>query len=257
MILAHLRMRRRVALRAAGLLDDAEERAIAAHVESCARCRREDAELRAVVEALEADPRREAEPDLPLDVLVRRVELEVGEALVPHGRPRWWLVALPAAAAALAAVVLVPLVLEKLAPTDPAVVALPVPSLPVEETEGALDRLEHNLAREHAARYLSEARDVLVTVAASGVDCDREEGRLDVGEAPDRSRALLARRALLVEEEAVASARAVLDDVELALREVAELPACVRRRDVERLRDEVVRRHLLMRIRLTTRELEG
>jgi hypothetical protein len=82
---------------------------------------------------------------------------------------------------------------------------------------------------------------------------------VDVGEAPDRSRKLLARRALLVEgrPEAVASARAVLDEVELALREVAELPSCVRRRDVQRLRQDFDRRQLHMRIRLMTRELEG
>jgi hypothetical protein len=82
---------------------------------------------------------------------------------------------------------------------------------------------------------------------------------VDVGDFPDRSRELLARRALVVEDspEAVASARAVLDEVELTLREVAELPSCVRRRDVQRLREEMERRHLQMRISLMTRELEG
>jgi hypothetical protein len=57
--------------------------------------------------------------------------------------------------------------------------------------------------------------------------------------------------------EAVASAQGVLDDVEMALRDVAELPSCVKRRDVERVRHEVERRQLLMRIRVMTRELEG
>ena len=55
----------------------------------------------------------------------------------------------------------------------------------------------------------------------------------------------------------MASAQGVLDDVELALREVADLPSCVKRRDVERVRREVDERQLLMRIRLMTRELEG
>ncbi|HXK08848.1 MAG TPA: hypothetical protein VMT70_04300, partial [Vicinamibacteria bacterium] len=69
---------------------------------------------------------------------------------------------------------------------------------------------------------------------------------------------LLGRRALVQSGgEAVASARGVLDDVELALREVADLPSCVKRVDVEKLRQEVERRQLLMRIRLMTRELEG
>ncbi len=72
-------------------------------------------------------------------------------------------------------------------------------------------------------------------------------------------RELLERRTLVVRGggEAVASAQGVLDDVELALREVADLPSCVKRGDVERLRQEVERRQLLMRIRLMTRELEG
>ena len=122
-----------------------------------------------------------------------------------------------------------------------------------------LDRLERNVAREQAARYLSEAQDVLLAVAASEIDCQWRDGRVDVGEAPDRSRELLARRALIVEDqpEAVASARAVLDDVELALRKVADLPSCVRRRDVRRLRQEIDRQRLHMRIRLMARELEG
>ena len=57
--------------------------------------------------------------------------------------------------------------------------------------------------------------------------------------------------------EAVASAQSVLDDVELALRQVAELPSCVKRGDVELVQKDVEERQLLMRIRLMTRELEG
>jgi len=124
-------------------------------------------------------------------------------------------------------------------------------------SEEALARLERNVAREHAARYLSEASELLVSVSATGLDCDRRDDKLDVGEAPERSRALLERRRLVLESEAVVSAQGVLDDVELALREVADLPSCVRRRDVERVRQQVERRQLLMRIRLMTRELEG
>jgi hypothetical protein len=126
-------------------------------------------------------------------------------------------------------------------------------------SEDALARIERNLAREQAARYLSEAGEVLVTVAATGVDCDRKDDRLDVGAAPERSRQLLEKRRLVVDEggEAVASARGVLDDVELALRQVADLPACVKRRDVELVQKDVEARQLLMRIRLLTRELEG
>jgi hypothetical protein len=257
MILAHLLLRRRVALLAAGVLDGRERDEMRAHVDSCSRCRREYEELRAVVGALEADPLRSAEPEIPVTVLIDRVEQRLDRVATSRPKPaHGWRVALPAAAAAVFAFVLLGTeLLPRRGPEPVAPTPVPVAALPSE----VLDRLERNLAREQAARYLSEAQDVLLAVAATEADCLREEDRLDVGEAPDRSRQLLARRALLVggRPEAVASAQAVLDDVELALREVADLPSCVRRRDVERLRQDIDRRQLHMRIRLMTRELEG
>jgi hypothetical protein len=256
----HLRRRRGVSLLAAGVLEGRERERTLAHVEACPRCRAEHDALRAVVAAMEQDPLREAEPQVSLAFLLGRVEREIERAPVPAERPRWWLVALPAAAAALAVAVLVPLVVARLRPAPTAVHAeIPPSEASLLLTEDALARIERNLAREHAARYLSEAGEVLVAVAATDTDCDPAEERLDVGQAPERSRELLGRRALVVRGggEAVASAQGVLDDVELALREVADLPSCVRRRDVERVRREVEERQLLMRIRLMTRELEG
>jgi hypothetical protein len=255
----HARRRRLVSLLAASALDGAEREEALAHLAACPRCREEHAELVAVVAAMEADPVREAEPPVPLAVLVKRVEREVEGAIVPAGRPRWWLVAVPAAAAVIAAAVLVPPLVLRFRPAPEAARAeIPPADASPLLTEDALARIERNLAREHAARYLSEASEVLVSVAATGTGGDGDEP-LDVGAAPQRSRTLLERRALVVRQggEAVASARSVLDEVEMALREVAELPSRARREDVERLRGEVERRQLLMRIRLMTRELEG
>jgi hypothetical protein len=246
-----------VALLAAGVLDARERDETRAHVDSCAGCRREYTELRALVGAMEADPLRSAEPEMPVSVLIDRVEqrLDRAEAARPSPAVGWRLALPAAAAAALTLVLLGTELLPRLGPEPAAPTPVPAAALPAE----VLDRLERNMAREHAARYLSEAQDVLLAVVATEADCDRENDRVDVGEAPDRSRELLARRALLVEgrPEAVASARTVLDEVELTLREVADLPSCVRRRDVERLRREIDRRQLHMRIRLMTRELEG
>jgi hypothetical protein len=258
-ILAHRRSRRLVSLLAAGALEGREREEALAHVAACPRCRAEHDELRAVVAAMEEDPLREVRPDVPLDVLVARVEREVERALVPEGRPRRWLVACPRRRV-LAVAALVPVIVARLRPAPEAAHAeIPPAEASPLLTEDALARIERNLAREHAVHYLSEAGEVLVAVAATGVDCDRADERLDVGRAPERSRELLERRTLVVRGggEAVASARGVLDDVELALREVADLPSCVKRADVERVRREVEERQLLMRIRLMTRELEG
>ena len=108
-------------------------------------------------------------------------------------------------------------------------------------SDDALRRLERTVAREQAVRYLNEAQDVLVTVAATPRACDRDKARVDVGEEARRSRELLARRALLVEldDEGVAERAPVLEDVEHVLREVASLESCARARDVERVHSEI------------------
>ena len=262
-LLEHFRTRRLVSLLAAGVLDGAERARAERHLERCPRCRAEHEELVALVHAMEEDPLRAAVPGVPPRAFAARVSRALDEALpAPSPRPRWLLVALPAAAAIVAVSLLAPAVVGRLRPT-PAPTLAPIPRLAADAaataaTEEALVRIERNLAREHAARYLADAGDVLVTVAASAADCDRAEDRLDVGEAPERSRELLEKRQLVeAGGDAVASAQGVLDDVELALREVSTLPSCVKRRDVDRLRQAVEDRQLLMRIRLMTRELEG
>jgi len=123
----------------------------------------------------------------------------------------------------------------------------------------AMNRLEHTLERERAARYLTEAGDVLVTVASAPQRCARRAHAVEVGEEAERSRELLAQRRLFVEPDApsVVSARDVLDDVEEVLRQVAALDPCARPQDLEAIRGEIARRHLLMKIDLMTRELQG
>ncbi len=111
---------------------------------------------------------------------------------------------------------------------------------------------------QQTARYLDDAQDLLLTVAAPH-PCPREAKRVDVEQEAQRSRDLLARRALLVgtNGEDVASVRPVLRDVEYVLREVASLPSCARERDLQAIQREVSRRNLLMKIDLMTRELKG
>jgi hypothetical protein len=257
MSILHGRWRRQVSLLVLGALEGAEEAATREHLRGCERCESEREALEAALDVLAQDPLREAEPPLPASVLAARVfatvDARAGRRAEPRirwawGSPRW----------ALGAAVAVGLAIAALLPRTP--VPSPTPlSQEMVVSEETVRRMERGMAREHAARYLAEAQDVLVTVTANPADCDREEERLDVAQEARRSRELLARRALVVdlEGEAVASARPVLEDVEQLLREVAALPACVRAGQVQAIHREMTRRHLLMKIDLMTQELQG
>ncbi|HEY6549410.1 MAG TPA: zf-HC2 domain-containing protein [Vicinamibacteria bacterium] len=264
MIFEHLRSRRAVSLLAAGALEGREAEAARRHLARCAKCRTEHDEIVALLKHLGEDPVRGAEPALPLPVLVDLVQARVTRTLTsPRARWGWRLLALPvAAAAALAAIVVVPPLVARFRPAPVPTVAEDATSEAPALSEVALARLERNLAREQAARYLADAQDVLVNVAATPRDCDREEtaeSRVDLAAESRRSRELLARKTLLVEADlaSVRSARPVLEDVEDMLREVAALEACTRTRDVARVRDALEKRQLLMKMRLMERELLG
>jgi len=247
MSLFHERWRTRVSLLAAGALDAPHREPTLAHLDTCEACRREHAETVALLEVLAKDPARHAEPDVPLAFLVGRVQAQLDTALASRGWRFGWV------AAGLAVGLGVALVVPRLATR----VVTPLRTVTVDED--ALRRLERNVAREQAVRYLNEAQDVLVTMAAAPRDCDREKDRVDVADEQQRSRELLTRRTLLVEldDEDVASARGVLEDVEHVLREVASLQSCVRAGDVARVQREMEERRLLMKIRLMSRELQG
>jgi len=264
MTLFHERWRRRVSLLASDALEGSERASTLAHLEGCTACREELAGVQRLLELVAADPIRDARPEMPLRALVARVQARLDDADVdaapvvrPQARPvaAWW----PALAttAAVVALLALPRSAERLAPPadgqarQPRAEAAQVPP-------DMLQRLEANAAREQAARYLSAAQDVLLTVAARPRDCDRTNGRVDMAADARRSRELLARRVLLELDHAqVAAARPVLDDIERVLRDVAALEACARSQDLAQIHREIRERRLLMKIDLMTRELEG
>ena len=256
MTILHGRWRQAVSLLACDALEEPEREATLAHLENCASCRVELQESRALFRVLAEDPVHAAQPGLPVEVLAQRVAARVTENLTsPQAQWGWRLLSLPVAAAAVVAVaLLVPPLLERLrlAPPSPA---------PAEVTlsAAAVGRLERTVAREQTARYLNEAQDVLVTVASTPPSCRRQKPGIDLEDESERSRSLLARRALVLDlnRDEVAAARPLLDDVEQVLREVAALPPCARRQDLEAIHREMSRRNLLMKIDLMTRELEG
>lgn len=247
----HERWRSRVSLLAAGVLDEGERAATLDHMATCDACRRDHAESLALLEAFARDPVRDAEPDIPLAFLVSRVEARLDAALA--SRPWRWGWALGALGLAASLAVVVPALVSRIVPGPKA----EAPAVAM--GDDALRRLERNMAREQAVRYLNEAQDVLVTMAAQPRDCDRDKARVDVGDEAQRSQELLTRRTLLVEmdQEGLTSARPVLEDVDRVLREVASLRSCARAGDVERVRRDLEERRLLMKIRLMSRELQG
>lgn len=256
-----------MALLAAGALDEAEDRRAQSHAQACAECARDLAGSRAVLALVGEDPTHRAEPPIPLGALVARVQARLDERSRPERARRPLLAGVGALAVVAAAALVVRTVLpaRPAAPSSPASpAALAAPASPPEAESlmvpaDALRRLEHTLERDRAARYLSDAQDVLVTVSASPQRCTRRRGAVEVGAEAERSRDLLARRRLFVEMDGVATmaARGVLDDVEEMLREVAALDPCARPQDLEAIRGEISRRRLLMKIDLVTRELRG
>jgi hypothetical protein len=247
MTLFHGRWQERVSLLAAGALEPREEPALRAHLASCEACRTDyEGSLRAL-DVLDRDPVRSADMPVSVDFLKTRVLARLDEAPAP--RPFRWRLAGAGLAAAALAMAIVPTLLER--PRE-VIVEKPLP-------DEMMARMERRLSRDSTARYLDEAQDLLVNVSAHPADCEKDHGRIDVGEEARRSRELLERRALMVElgGDEVASAQPLLDDVEGLLREVAALPACVRAESLEAIHKQMERRNVLMKIDLVTRELRG
>jgi hypothetical protein len=261
MTLFHGRWREQVALLASGALEGETRARAEAHRAGCAECARDFESLSALVTAVLTDPAREARMPIALSALQARVSARLDEA--PRARTRGW--AVPALAAALVAA-LGAGVLWRAVPRGSGAAAVPVaeasPSAvpePEMVSDETLLRLERTLARERTVRYLSEAEDVIVTVASTPERCKKGREHVDVGDEARRSRELLARRSLLVEldSDSTPQAQDLLDDVEQVLRDVAALDACARRHDLEAIHRDVSRRRLLMKIDLMTRELQG
>lgn len=262
-MIGHRRWRRRVALLAADALPPEERGAAEAHARGCARCAETLAGLLRVRAVLSEDPVLAAPMPASFEVLAARVMARLEQrAAEPRARFAPRLLAPLAAAAAVAA--LAGIVLHERRPLasparSPQVAAAAAAAAAVGPAgEELLRRMERSLAREQAARYLSEAQDVLVTVAAGPPPCPRTRQTIEVEAEARRSRELLARRALLeLGREDVASAQPVMAEVEHMLREVAALPSCARPGQLQALEREIGRRRLLMKIDLMTRELVG
>jgi len=253
-VIGHERWRRAIVDQAAGLLEAGRVPALTRHLEGCRACRDEHDRVRRALHAASEGAARLAEPPVDVAALAARVQAEIDRRLeAPRGHPagvRW--VVWPALAAAAAVVI------ATRAPRDTA--APPAPAELVAISEGALRQMERTVNREQTARYLEDAHNVLVSVAAALPRCERaEEGRRAVGPEARKSRELLARRRLLVDAEAetVASARPVLEDVDRTLADVAALERCAGPAELRAIARRIAEERLLMKIDLMARELQG
>lgn len=251
--LFHAHHERATALLAADALTGAERDRALLHLRGCAACRAEHEALAVALRAVPRDEHLWSEPPLAAGALAARVLARVDERARAPRLSRWRLAGAAASVVASAALALMTMQTAP-APAPAAVTAPAAASLSPE----LLRRIEGNLAREQAARYLTDAQDLLVAVATP-IDCERPGETLDLSDEAERSRALLERRALLVdvEHDAVAGARPLMDDVSDVLREVAALPSCVRRSELRPVQDEIRRRRLIMKADLLARELQG
>ena len=145
---------------------------------------------------------------------------------------------------------------------------LPVPPVAISGNEDLLAELSGSeelvrrtrveLAKNDAARYLSDSRNVLLSFTELVVPCENEN--VDVTVEREVSTRLLRRKQYLdrdLQDVEVARARRVADEVESLLSEIALLENCASPERVREIRDLVAQRQLMMRIKMLTEELGG
>jgi hypothetical protein len=259
MTFLHFRYRNRLGLLASASLEPAELDWVLKHTADCDWCRKELAELRETSARLLAD----AAIDRPLPISSAALRTRVFARIRPDfpqrvERSAWRFPTALTAVGLVGAGVLAGVLAAKFP-------WLPRPSVAQVETftdtsvndAAFYERLERTHLRANAARYLAEAQDVLIQVTAAA-DCpDSPKDSVDVTREAQTSRTLLTRRAALVSGsgETLTAARGVMEEVEGVLQQVADLPKCTRRRDVDAIARKVDQRNLLMKIDMVSQEL--
>jgi Putative zinc-finger len=263
MNLAHFFYRDRLGLLAAGVLDAAEADRVSGHVADCEPCRLELDALRRTTEALRADA--DAPRSLPISSEALRTRVFARIHASPHSSPAapgfGFVTAFSAAALVGVGLLAGILTTRMMTPKAAEVPATALASLADTAANDAAfyERLENTQVRANAARYLADAQDILVQVRAAA-DCpESPQDNVDVTREAQTSRKLLSRRAALVSGsgETLLAARGVLEEVEGLLQQVAELPQCTRRTDVDAIARRVDSKNLLMKIDLVAQELEA
>ncbi len=272
MNLGHFLYRDRLGLLAAGVLDAAESATVSGHVANCDSCRLELEVLKRTTEALRVDAALDRPLPISSEALRTRVFARIHEKpqSAPSGPAFSFVTAFGAAALVSVGLLVGILATRMMTPRDtpagvaavaldpgvgaPADTAVPDTAL---NDAAFYERLENTQVRANAARYLADAQDILVQVRAAA-DCpDSPQDSVDVAREAQTSRKLLRRRAALVSGSGATlmAAQGVLEEVEGLLQQVADLPQCTRRSDVDAIARKVDSKNLLMKIDLVAQEL--
>jgi hypothetical protein len=256
----HYRYRNRLGLLASSSLDLSEAEEVRSHVQECASCQGELLSLSALASTLGADGALDRPLPISSEALRARVFARIREAeRVSAPQPVFRLSPAVMALGLVGAVVVGGVLLNRVSAPAPSEAPAPlVASAETASNDAAFyERLEKTQTRVNAARYLAEAQDILVQVSAAA-DCpDSPQDSVDVEKEAQTSRRLLTRRAALVSGSrgALSAAQGVMEEVEGVLQQVADLPKCTRRQDVDAIAKAVDRRNLLMKIDLVAQEL--
>ena len=264
MTFLHFRYQRRLGLLASSSLDASESDWVRRHAAACASCQGELAELSGVASSLRADASFERPLPISSEAFRTRVLARIRESAAEQAPRSGWSLTPATASLGLAGVAVMAGVLLTRLPSPtvgPDRVVTPLQATVETALNDAAfyERLEKTHTRANAVRYLAEAQDVLIQVSAAA-DCpDSPKDSVDVTREAQTSRTLLRRRAALVSGSGgtLLAAQGVMEEVEGVLQQVAELPKCTRRKDVDAIARTVDRRNLLMKIDMVAQELAG
>jgi len=268
-----------MALRYYAALGPGEDAALVRHLDSCPACARGWDSLRQTLDA--ADPATVFPLEAGVDWQEFKRTTVARASAAGHerrrtdreplhvGLPRSWPVAIAAAARlpALAAAVVVTVVLLNawLRPAGPRVARVPPfpgtngGSAPLASLLESAHAMEDRLARQGAARYLSDSRSLLLNLVGAAAPCRKTDGQYDIALEKEKSRQLLRRQNLYegdlqgLEDQRLAT---LVRQLESVLMEVTALDDCASARQIHDLREQIENRQFLLRIDLITREMQ-
>ncbi len=248
---------------AAGEMDEPRRTPMTEHLDQCSDCREEIEELRTLLQGADSfkEEIRRALESVDWKTVASRITDAVFDPAVrpsPETRPgrlRLWLQSphfRPVLAGVAAGVVIGSLAMV-LVLRRPA--AGPAAGAEFFASGDFLDKVELEMARRETLDYLQQSQYVLL---------DFVQGPLGASVSPaafetDKARELLSRKKYLnaqLEKYQMAKAKAICDQIEMLFLELAQISEDLPQAELEKIRDLIRERQILLKINLVTKELE-